>query len=696
MSFKEKYLIYKKKYFDLKTQRQLIFNVKNLAIDTGLSNIVDIQSSPSCSKNIPLYSNNNILDLDCLKLSLDENKLLSKELIDSIKNVLPKYYDEFYEYLWRPKAFGNELGFTYYKSGSVYTPLQNKLPDKRDDITDFLWKMTNHYDGNYSGDSVNFVKEKDVDQYVVPVIFNKGNKRYGTVDYDYLINKIVDDNDFKSLCLSFHHVAKSFNDWLYTLNKILNNPFENIEFLDLQKLCMKLILNYKYQMDASIFQRIDILCNYYMNNTSWSLRYLSTLIKYVNYFVSTLKDIDFKVEFNYLSLSLINIIENMNYFKFKSNQNILHIFMLNHLQGILRLKTLNYDALIAAKTLREIVESRKLYLRKKLLDISESVNKRIIILKPFHLSDFDTFKEEGSIDETLVIYKYPDNTFSVIRTSPNMNDYICESSIRKVIRDLFKGNKNVFYKDNIINHPYNLRIGDFYNEKTPEIDLKKDTNYEELSSKYQLISPLKGVDRIGDSWTMYATMILILNHDKSLSSIGNYLGSFFLKSDYIQRYNPLYTLYKHIKLYRSMILVICFLYRTFGEDRFKSIFLEELIIYGATKKDTQLLESIVKDLLPQFNEFDTILKDLNKNPVPKQNIEGIDPDKCTDNLFNHNEMCQMDDITKTITEKEKEEFNCNNTNITLIGTKQAEINRIKGFDAIYEKKKQILLSQNSS
>ena len=180
-------------------------------------------------------------------------------------------------------------------------------------------------------------------------------------------------------------------------------------------------------------------------------------------------------------------------------------------------------------------------------------------------------------------------------------------------------------------------------------------------------------------------MILLLNHDKNLKSIGDYLGSFFLESDDIDNYDTLYTLYKHIKLYRAILFVLCFLYRTFGESKFKSIFLAGLIKSGATNKDTELVLSLVKDCMPQFNHFDTILKSLNKIPVTKPDMTNFDPHYCTDSLFNHREMCLINDINKTITPKQKENFKCNDTNITLIGVKQAYMNEKKHNRDAYEK-----------
>ncbi len=652
MSFKEKYLIYKTKYLALKSKSQLIFNVKNLAIDTGLSNIVDIQSSPKCNKNIPIYSTNNILDLDCMKLSLDKNKILPKALIDIIRNEIQDYYDDFYNYLCFPDKYGPEKGFEYNDSNTYVKPINTTL------------------------------------EYTFPIINIPGKEFMGTVDYDYFINKIVNDSDFIKLCNIFDTVAKIILLWLNNINTIFNLNFSNIQLLDLFKICRQLIHNYKDKIDADTYNKIDRNINYLENFYNFTnLFYLSELALLIyNKIILKLKELNIEINKKKEFLSISQSVINLKLPNLKKGKGIPEIILcLNTLYGIDKLKTSNYDANDATKKLSELVEFKRKSFVQLILNLfeKEKTNKVIVHLALRFFTDFNTLETQGH-SNSLVIYKFQDNTFLVLRTEPHRHTNIyCRPSMRKAIRDLFKDNKNFFYKDYVIKNPYRVGL-QVYEEKKTEIDLKNETDFEKLPPKYQLISPLQGNSGFCASWTMYTTMILLLNHDKSLNSIGDYLGSFFLNSDDIDAYDTLYTLYKHIKLYRSIIFVVCFLYRTFGKSKFKSIFLEGLISNGAIRKDTELLESIVKDLVPQFNEFDNILKALNKIPVPKQKMTDFDPHKCTDSLFNHKEMCIMDDINKKITQKEKEDFNCDDTNITLIGVKQARINQNKYNKAAYQ------------
>ncbi len=652
MSFKEKYLLYKKKYLALKTSSQLIFNVKNLAIDTGLSNIVDIQSSPRCGRNIPIYSTNNILDLDCMKLSLDKNKLLPKALIDIIRNEIQDYYDDFFNYLCFPDKYGPEKGFEYNESNTYVKPINTTL------------------------------------EYTFPIINIPGKEFMGTVDYDYFINKIVNDSDFIKLCTIFDTVAKMILLWLNNINTIFKLNFSNIQLLDLFKICRQLINKYKDKIEVDTYNKIESNINNLENFYNFTnLFYLSDLVLLIfNKIILKLKGLNIDSNSQKQFLSLSQTIINLNLPNLKKGYGIPEIILcLNTLYGIDKLKTTKYDATDAAKKLSELIEFKRKNFVKLILNLfeKEKTNKIVVHLALRFFTNFNTLETEGH-SNSLVIYKFPDNTFLVLRTEPHRHTNIyCRPSMRKAIRDLFKDNKNFFYKDYVIKNPYRIGL-QVYEEKKTEIDLKNETDFDKLPPKYQLISPLQGNSGFCASWTMYTTMILLLNHDKSLSSIGDYLGSFFLNSDDIDDYDTLYTLYKHIKLYRSIIFAVCFLYRTFGKSKFKSIFLEGLIKNGANRKDTELLESIVKDLTPQFNEFDNILKSLTKIPVPKQNMAGFDPHKCTDSLFNHKEMCLMDDLNKKITQKEKEEFNCDDTNITLIGVKQARINENKYNKAAYE------------
>jgi hypothetical protein len=651
MSFKEKYLKYKKKYNLLKSNF-LIFNLKNLAIDTGLAKIVDIPKSPSCSKNIVLFSTNNILDLDCLRLSLETKKLIPKLCLDIIRDNIQDYFDDFYNYLCFPQRYGPEIGFDYDDYNRYVKPVNSTL------------------------------------EYTFPIINIPGREFMGTVDYDYFINKLVIDNDFKSLCFLFNDFANLILLWLNRLNIIFYLNFTNIQLLDLFKICKQLVNNYKEKIDVGLYDTLNLYINYLEHFYSFtSLYYLSQLVILIyNKMVINIKGLNLKGNvhtFLKISQSIINF--NLPYLKNSSGITDL-IFGFNTLYGIDKLRTSNYNSLETATKLRELVEFKRKNVVQLILDSFEKgkTNKMVVHLLLRFYTDFKTLKTEGH-SNSLVIYKYQDNTYLVIRTEPHRHTNIyCRPSMRKAIRELFKEHKNFFYKDYVINNPYRIGV-QVYEEKKTEIDFKNETDFDKLLPKYKIISPLQGNSGFCASWTMYTTMILLLNHDKNLKSIGDYLGSFFLESDDIDNYDTLYTLYKHIKLYRSVLFVLCFLYRTFGESKFKSIFLAGLIRSGATNKDTELVLSLVKDCMPQFNHFDTILKSLNKIPVSKPDMTNFDPHYCTDSLFNHRDMCLMNDITKTITPKQKEDFKCNDTNITLIGVKQAHMNEKKHNRDAYEK-----------
>ncbi len=642
MSFKDKYLKYKKKYLDLK-KSQLIFNLKNVSIDTGLARIVDIPNSSNCN-NTPLFSTNNILDLDCLKLSLNKTKIVPKSCLDIIRENIQEYYDDFYNYLCFPEKYGPELGFEYNESNSYVKPVNSTL------------------------------------EYTFPIINIPEKKFMGTVDYDYFINKLVFDNDFKSLCFLFENFARLVLLWLNNLNIIFNLNFTNIQLLDLFKICKTLINNYKTDIDIKLYNTLNLYISYLENFYSFtSLYYLAQLVILIfNNMVTKIKGLNIKENVNvFLKISQNIVNFNMPFLKNGSGITDL-IFGFNTLYGIDKLRTSNYSINDSIKKLFELVEFKKQNFVKLIFDLfeKEKTNKIIVHLALRFYTDFKTLKTEGH-SNSLVIYKYPDNTFLAIRTEPHRHTNIyCRPSIRKAIRELFKDHKNVSYKDYVINHPY--RIGmQVYEEKLTEIDLKNETDYDNLLPKYKVASTLQGNSGFCASWTMYTTMLLLLNHDKNLKTLGDYLGTFFLQSDDIDDYDTLYTLYKHIKLYRAILFVVCFLYRTFGESKFKSIFLNGLLARGADKKDTDLVLSLVKGILPQFNQFDLLLKSINKIPPQKKDMTHFDPHYCTDTLFNHKQMCLMDDITKTITPKDKEKFKCNDTNVTLIGVKQAAINKDK-------------------
>ncbi len=655
MSFEYKYEKYKNKYLKLKKLNNSIYNTKNLVINSGLTKIVDIPLSLSCGRNRPLYATNNILDLDCLKVGLGSSQVISKKCLDMIREEIQEFYDDFYNYLCFPQKYGPEIGFEYDRTNSYVKPIGSIL------------------------------------EYTFPIINIPGREYMGTVDYDYLIKKLVEDKDFIDLCSVFNLVRQYILDWLNMLNTIFNLNFTNIEVLDLFKICKQLINNYKDNIDANIYNAI--LSNiYYLENfypfemtfylsENALLIFNNILLNLMSQSKIVIYDEMFK-KFKQASSVLINL--NIPYIK-QSYGIIEIIFSLNTLYGIDKLQTTLYDPKEKQIQLSELIENKRQHFVKLLFSLfeRENTNKIVVHLALRFFTNFNTLETEGH-SNSLVIYKYIDNTYLVLRTEPHRHSNIyCRPSMRKAIRDLFKDYKNVFYKDYVIKNPYRLGL-QVYEEKLTELDLHHETDYDKLPDKYKIISPLQGNSGFCASWTLYTTMILLLNHDKNLDDIGTYLGSFFLQTDDYDDYDTLYTLYKHIKLYRCIIFVVCFLYRTFGQSRFNSLFISKLQRRGVTKTETDLLEKIVIDCMTQFNEFDSILKRINNISVSKPNMAKFDPHYCTDNVFNHNEMCLLDDINKEITPIQRLTNKCPDTTVTLTGVKKSSENENRLNRQTYE------------
>ena len=221
------------------------------------------------------------------------------------------------------------------------------------------------------------------------------------------------------------------------------------------------------------------------------------------------------------------------------------------------------------------------------------------------------------------------------------------------------------------------------------------------------------------SWTMYTTLILLLNRNVPLDTLGEYFATFDHKLDtlsksekFLEEFNKCFnpnqpnqpnqpcrtkdafitdiSRYTNLKVWGTGYIPP-YTYNTPNEDPTRStlkyilvkqIKLYRMIIfmlyYNTRKlKKTEVFDKIKnqndKQILTEiFNDFDNTTRDIIKERLIKQaeveikisdDILAKDTHLCDDNLFLHKEFCLNDDVTKPIPKPDK--WNCNNSKLKI-------------------------------
>jgi len=235
-----------------------------------------------------------------------------------------------------------------------------------------------------------------------------------------------------------------------------------------------------------------------------------------------------------------------------------------------------------------------------------------------------------------------------------------------------------------------------------------------MPNDIKIYSPLQGNSGFCGSWSLYTTLVFMLNTDKTLEEIGEYLANYNLKlvlpkkiEDYkkeldechkpkpspepskikckkkediikefnkyikydgnqyyvpleenILQKNPKYILTKHIKLYRMIIYMLYIITRKFNE----------LTIFDNINdlNDKNILNEIFDKFYTYNKDNDIIknrliLKSKNEFKFDITNITNKDTHLCDDNLFNHTDFCKNEDVTKPIPNPDN--WNCKNNKL---------------------------------
>ena len=674
MDYKNKYIKYKIKYNNLKLKNQLGGNKECLL--------------------------NDIFDLDCfIPLTTDKsndyifNKRLSKKTLDYIRINIQNYYQYFTNYMTYPNLSLDELKYK-----------------------------------NLSFDELN---KKVLDNTItIPINYNK-------VNYDIIAEKLNENNIIEFLSENNKLITIISNQETMKNNKI-------IEFINnIKKSHTKLFKNI---LDVDIKSNLELFINTIItaSKTDKELR-----AKY-KIFEEEITNLITEIKNN------INIINNIN----KINNRIIYNYIIMYDENIINDNSLSdldkIKSLMINKN-KKIIDNVI-----KNFEDNQQLNCIIVNISLKWYDIGNNSLNYVCHANSVIIYKFikdDDNKVSYlcIRTEPHRHsDLYCRNSVRKAIRDIFSNLPNSYYLDNIINSHTGLQYDEQFNEFTK----KNLTDFDNLPSNIKKLSPLQGNSGFCASWTIYTNFILLLNRSISLDKLGQYFTTFnqkidtvsqsekfveefnncfknkkktlFLfnkyvknkncrsksnfKNDVTQYYinlslkvmnakniiqdniiqeNPKYILIKHIKLYRTIIYAVYFITRVLK--------ITTLFDKITDKKDKRYLTKI-------FNKFDNFIND-NDDPIKKRLLEqskvkikipddilNKDTHLCDDNLFDHEEFCLDNDISKPLP-PDPMKFKCNESklkvdnNIVLKGNNSSKKN-LEYANFIYRKNIKDFLNRN--
>jgi RNase P protein component len=701
MNYKSKYIKYKYKYLELKNQ-----------IGAG--------GEPKCTYN-------NIIDLDCLVS--DEfllNNRVSKNTIDYLRNELQHKYEIFYNLLNYPELEYEELTNTDLLEEIIIPIIREDNNIKILDITKknlgkvnyekMAIKLANNDLENYiklkkEYDEIPEIK-KNGEYYEIKELNNKIEEAYVYL-YNNIIKKLKESKIDISLYQEFikevdENKIKPFNEYKKIFGNIKTPYYDEcklvIDIFQDKKLWKNIL-----EEDRKLYNEIISEWNKYMN-------LISEIIEIKDKYADIINDKTDKYN-------------KINNHKLNKNSSLEDLIKYDEKLKLTTDQQENAKLLLENKK-KDIIEKIK-----NNFDINSNINCQIVrvSLKWFDNSN-DNIKLDGiGHANAILIVKYKNSNgdaYLCIRIEPHRHSNIyCRNSIRKAIRDIFTQLPNSTYLDYVIDTRVGLQADE--NNVIEKNDL---SDYKDLPKNIQKLSPLQGNTGFCTAWTMYTMIILILNRDKPLDKIGKYLATFNIKLDekniistsnildelkgcypdtkqiektnnsckdkeeildkfkkYIDykkedKYisytipkesnllnkNPKYILTKHIKLYRTIMVIFYYITKKFG---ITDIYQSEQITRDKTNID-KTFEEIEKNI-GKHDFFKEVLESMNKKQISdiKDDISSKDKHYCDDNIFEHKDFCQLNSKEKEIPNKYKDRCKSETGKYKLIGLQENEENK---------------------
>ena len=464
---------------------------------------------------------------------------------------------------------------------------------------------------------------------MIPIISSKNpdsNLYYGIVDYSIFANKLSKSHAFDQLIQKYTNIMAIINSLIELLPELADDKPVEIYY-------DKLIL-WENIINNTGRKLIDIF------NSSDSMTQKKDLFK-INKFQSL------KKQYYYIMDELFDILESdiiysQYAFEYNSNQTLIA----NNKNDVL-----------------QMIKNKHTSIIQKILDKFKAnplLTTQQIIISLVKYDDSDTnLATLGRHGNSVLICKFKHNeidSFLCIRTEPHRHSNMyCRNSVRKAIRDIFSKLPNCYYLDYVINSETKNGLQTNEERESNEITKQNLTDFVNLPPNIKYMSPLQGDSGFCVSWTMYTTLILLLNKDKSFKDIGNYLGHFHInKNDPLEKHE--YTLTKHIKLYRAMLYAAYIIIKKLNHPLMESI---------TNNNDKEILEEIFTIFDSDTTVTNVLIDKKDKTVSVDQNFLDNDTHKCDDNLFNHTEFCNSVDISKPI--PIYDENNCANNKLLKNG-----------------------------
>lgn len=670
MDYKTKYLKYKSKYINLKNMYGGLYKDK----EDKEGDIFDLDFI------LPLTKENE-------KYFFDDKYRFSKDIMYRLRFDLQQFYSQIYYYLLNPN-----IDFSKYNQNrfELIIPIKNE--------------NTKHNERELNIGKVNY---KSIQDYLT-----KPNNQYY-----YILLQIINDNIDKIKEIS--NQLKSFiNDTTELKHNFSKSEIDQIDFLyDTTKI---------YIINTKLINLIKIYKdNMFSSDENTNIQIFTKLIEYVKQ-INDYRNINVFIYQNFLyettkkKLDLLNKLLKITIDKTILNDPITTKFITDMKDINKQNKYILYDNLSGINLINidyiDLIENKQKEVCNEIIKkFEENHDLKIQILNiQLRLLDenIDEIGDISSHANAILIYKFKKNktdteySYLCLRTEPHRhsNTY-CRNSVRKAIRDICKNFPNSYYLDYIIDSKIGLQDNE---DIADDIERRNMYDYYNIPKELRQMSPLQGSSGFCATWTLYIIMILILNKDKKLDEIGKYFADFNskyiekgkIKSQFLrEKYDTLckpnknnqecqniikeikeyfnvkqidtgtgtrtsyvypneksdcdyaYIIMKHIKLYRIILFALYLLSKKNLID--KSIyvnqnqFVDEIFVQF---DDNNILDQIKQKLNIQL-EIDI-----------SQDILDKDRHKCDDNLFEHNEFCNIkEDKSKEIPNPDIN--NCNNSHL---------------------------------
>jgi len=702
MNYKEKYLKYKLKYIKL---QQMLGGINPSTSPCMLKDIFDLDCILPLTKNI----NEDYIF----------NKRISKDTINLIRTNIQNYYEYFYNYLMFPNLSGEEL----------------KRRDLRDEIM------------------IPIINKEE--------IVNNKKLSVGIVNYNIIIKKLINTKiiekaqTFNQLNNKLNELVNAYKDYIKSLNykdyNITDNDITDIEsYKDINILPKSSIGQKIFALYKEKYEEYNKKFNEYSEINKQYKKSIDDYNKLIPIFNKSIRSEQEKIQNDLnvikqgwdtfvkkieekksdytqkllLSESYIKIYNNItnNTNQINSQRGLIINYNINSDEEMLINDLIKYNN---TNNVMSMIEEKKKDICKKILDNfnkNPDLNTQILSVD---LNFFDSNENKLNMEEighanSVTIYRFKKNgndAYLCLRTEPHRHTNIyCRNSVRKAIRDIFKYLVNSYYLDFIIDSKEGLQVNE-------NIDIEKQnlTDFDDIPSNIQSLSPLQGNSGFCASWTIYVLFVLMMNRNNTLDKLGKYFADFNLKNSerqlisifkhdldkcfidptkidssckskqifkeefkkYIeydsktQRYiipnetqqkNYKYILMKHIKLYRMIIFMVYFITRKLN--------ISDLINNIQNVNDKKILNEIFNKLddIDILNVLNNKLNIQNKIKIDiSQEILDRDTHNCDDNLFDHTQFCNLDDIIKPIPNQDNYKCSVNklkeNNNIRLKGLK---------------------------